>query len=256
MNYNIHISAFKGRFNLLNITEEQLHKVIKAYLGGENAFTLSGETYHFGKSVSTFRIFTNDSAYSTEKLKTIEIEDGSGWGMISGAYFTVDNLLNFGREVTDEIIGDNSFGCQATAVIAPNEIFISETHIEELESLNGKCRYNLSKMIALCKEINHNFLCHNYYSVAMLLRALLNHVPPAFNGKESFDQVLADWNGPRHKTKRELLSRLNEVQRKLADLITHERLKEIEPPINRQQVSFFPEIDYLLQETIIGLKKG
>jgi len=255
MNYNIHIGAFTGRFNIFDVQEEQMKTVLAAYLEGRGRVTLSGQTYYFGRDVGEFRIFLNESTLTRDRLKIYETEHAKQKLKYGTPYLTGEQLLEFGKEVTDEIVGDNEFGSQREKPIADNENFINTARIETLEALNGKCQYDLSKLISLCKEINDNFVRHNYYSVALLLRTILNHVPPAFGGKESFDHVLAELNGPKHKTKKEILSRLHDLQRKLADLVAHERLQEFEPVLTLQQVSFMPEIDYLLLEIVTELKK-
>jgi hypothetical protein len=240
---------------LLDITDEQLHKVIAAYLAGDNNFTLSGETFYFGQWVSVFKIFENKSGLSKDELKNLQSENGAGSGFFSYTHFTIDQLRGLGVDLTDQLVGDKSFGCNREKAIEENTNFVNSKRIQELVELDGKCPYDLYKLISLCKEINSNYIQHNYYSVTLLLRTVLNHVPPAFNGKESFDQVLSEFQGPKHKTKREILSRIQELQRKLADMVTHERLKKFEPEMTVQQVSFIPEIDYLLQEVISELRK-
>lgn len=255
MNYNIYLQVSSGAFNLLDVPEIQMRKVLTAYLRGESEVTLSGKTYQLNQ-VYTFKIFENQDGQNKEKLEKRGMAYGHEGGYFGDRFFSAEQLLEFGKEVTNEIVGDDAFGSQREKIIVDNENFISITRIEAVKALAGKCQYDLSKLIALCKEINDNYVRRNYYSVALLLRTLLNHVPPAFSGKESFDQVLAELNGPKHKTKKEILSRLHELQRKFADLVTHERLREFEPEITLQQVSFLPEIDYLLQEVTIELEQS
>lgn len=255
MSYNIHLQVSSGCLNLFDISDNQLKMVLNSYLLGKDKVTLSGETCYFGNDVAIFRVFKNNSGLSREQLKELEVEKGNGESYFNGNYFIPSQLKEFGIEISDEIVGDHSFGCEIKDVLIENDNFINHSRIKELVDLNEKCKYDLSKLITFCKEINSNYIHHNYYSVALLLRTLLNHVPPAFNGKDSFDQVLAELNGPKHKTKREILSRLHELQRKFADMVTHEKLKEFEPEMTLQQVSFKPEVDYLLQEVIIELRK-
>ncbi|WP_426791815.1 hypothetical protein [Sphingobacterium sp. WOUb80] len=253
MTYNLYIQCGNGQFNLFDLPNEKLEKVLLAYLKGDSKFTLSGQTYHFGNSVDVFKICENESGRNQRELDEIVNMHGNQ-AYFGGAYFTPEELEGLGKNVSDEIVGDREFGCEKEKIIQSNEIYINLKHIEILEKLNEQTSYDLSKLVGLCKEVNDNFVRHNYYSVSLLLRTILNHVPPVFNGKDNFDQVLAELNGPKHRTKRELLSRLNELQRKLADLVTHATLKEFEPEITRQQVSFIPEIDYLLTEVISELK--
>lgn len=255
MNFNINISNSFGTFNILVVDEEKVGKVVDAYLRGETKFTLVGETYSFGKNVRVLRIFESKSEFTKGEITDLNKNNGILRNLDGSRCLDPVQLLRFGDEFTEHFVGDRSFGSEKEKKVLDNEKFISQTRIEALEEVNGKCQYDLSKLIYLCKEINDNYVRRNYFSVALLLRTILNHVPPAFNGKESFEQVLAELNGSKHKTKKEILTRLHELQRKFADLLTHERLREFEPEMTLHQVSFIPEVDYLLQEVVTELKK-
>lgn len=244
-----------GAFNILVVNEDKVAKIVNAYLKGEGKFTLAGETYSFGRNVRILRIFESKNEFSKEEIAALNKNNGSIRNLDGSRCLRPDQLLEFGAEVTEQFVGDRSFGSEKEKKVLESENFINQTRIEALEEINMNCPYDLSKLVNLCIEINDNYTRGNYYSVALLLRTMLNHVPPAFNGKESFDQVLAELNGPKHKTKKEILGRLHELQRKFADLLTHERLREFEPEMTLQQVLFIPEVDYLLQEVATELKK-
>jgi len=51
--------------------------------------------------------------------------------------------------------------------IEGNSNFINLKGIQELVELNGKCQYDLYKLIAWCTEITSNCIQHNYYSVTV-----------------------------------------------------------------------------------------
>jgi hypothetical protein len=81
----------------------------------------------------------------------------------------------------------------------------------------------------------------------MLVRAVMDHVPPVF-GVRSFTEVLGNHSAGR--SFKETMARLEEAARKIADshLHTHIRRREVLP--TAQQVNFSPELDVLLGEVV------
>jgi hypothetical protein len=57
--------------------------------------------------------------------------------------------------------------------------FIDPSQIEELKQLRSD-KFDFSKMIRLCEELNASFATESYFAVAMLGRALVDHVAPDF----------------------------------------------------------------------------
>jgi len=67
----------------------------------------------------------------------------------------------------------------ALASIANDYQFIDDSRIEELRTINSD-QFDMSKLVRLCEELNSNYSNKNYYSVALLGRAIIDHVPPIF----------------------------------------------------------------------------
>lgn len=257
MTYNLLISYGMGSYNLLALSERHLEIVKNAWLNGDKSFTLSGERYICDK-FNTLKIYKNEKELGKVELETAKENHGAGGRFFDDFYFTADQLEKLGENITDDIIGDNAYGSAKLEIergVAgnPNELYISPRRIKDFEGLDNKIKYDLSKLISLCKEINDNYSRENYYSVSLLLRTILNHIPPAFNDSDTFEQVLAELNGKRHKTKREIFTRLQELQRRFADLTAHEKLRANEPIMVAQSVHFIPEINFLLQEVFQSL---
>lgn len=82
MNYNIYLHVSSGAFNLLDISEDQMSKVLTSYLKGDSKIALSGKTFYFGTNVSVFKIFENSSGHSKEKLEKLAIANGAEGGFI------------------------------------------------------------------------------------------------------------------------------------------------------------------------------
>lgn len=70
--------------------------------------------------------------------------------------------------------------------------YVDQALITDLEAKDTALR--LDKLLALVGELNANYADRHPYACQMLLRAILDHVPPAF-GYRSFDQVVSnvDW---------------------------------------------------------------
>lgn len=129
--------------------------------------------------------------------------------------------------------------------------FIDLKIIEELRLVKG-FKFDLSKIVRFCEELNSSFNAGHYLSSALLLRALINHVPPIF-GHTTFQQVVSQVS----KSRRELFKPLDEVARDVADLHTHDliRSKEILPTRNQIE-PFKANLEFLLQEVLIEVQKS
>jgi hypothetical protein len=126
-----------------------------------------------------------------------------------------------------------------------NEVFVDLDRIEDLRNLISP-KHDFRKLVKLCEELNDNFGKGNYLSVAMLGRAILDHVPPIF-GFTSFNEVANNY-GIRSFKKN--MDHLNTSMRSIADNFLHSPIRKTESLPNASQVSFSPDIDVLLAEII------
>ncbi|MDI5929607.1 hypothetical protein QBK93_33885 [Rhizobium leguminosarum] len=125
---------------------------------------------------------------------------------------------------------------------------VDPARIEALRELSSP-EFDLTKLIRLCEEMNLAFATESYLSMAMLTRAIVDHVPPIF-GKNTFAEVASNYGGA--TLKRELTN-LNTTLRNIADLHLHSQIrrKEVLPTIT--QVDASNSLDVLLAEIIIKL---
>ncbi|EJZ19572.1 hypothetical protein NE852_15365 [Rhizobium sp. Pop5] len=129
---------------------------------------------------------------------------------------------------------------------------VDPARIEALAQLSPS-DFDLTKLIRLCEELNLAFATESYLSMAMLTRAIVDHVPPIF-GKQSFAEVANNHGGA--TLKREFKN-LDTTSRNIADLHLHShiRRKEVLPTIT--QVDASNSLDVLLAEIIVILtQKG
>ena len=124
--------------------------------------------------------------------------------------------------------------------------YVHESRINELGTIDSK-KYDLTKLIQFCNELNSSRRDGNLFSIIILCRAIIDHVAPIF-GVKSFNEVANNYAGT--KSFRESMERLNSSSRKIADqhLHTHIRSSEVLPTIT--QVDFSNDLDLLLSEVV------
>ena len=122
--------------------------------------------------------------------------------------------------------------------------YVDEERITELSEIESK-NFNTSKLIRLLREINMAYNNDCYLTIGILVRAVIDHVPPIF-GCTSFPEVANNYKGT--KSFKSAMQRLNDSLRNLADSYLHVQIRRIEslPTIN--QVDFRAEFDALLSE--------
>jgi hypothetical protein len=254
MNYNIY---YKGHFvtnNILDLPETKLNKILAAYKNGESSFTLTGKEYSFN-NVSEIRIFMNEANKSASELE-ISFDNNNlytrGFG---GEYVEPCYLSKFGAEVTEDMIGDNAYGYgqqKTVREVKSRDSYIDTNRIDELRAICSN-EYDLSKLIRLCEELNSNWNDGNFFTVGLLIRTIINHVPPIFGLYTSFDQVVSNYGGG--KSFKKNMEHLNESLRSIADSYTHLPIRKKEPLPNEQQVDYRSNLDFLLTEIITLLHK-
>jgi len=127
--------------------------------------------------------------------------------------------------------------------------FVDRTRVYELYALQSPS-FDLSKLIRLCEELNLCYANQCYFAVAMLLRSVLDHVPPIF-GCKNFAEVIA-----RHGTRsfKESMQHLDSSSRKIADAHLHGQIRGKETLPNKTQVNFSSDLDVLVAEIVRVLK--
>ncbi len=129
--------------------------------------------------------------------------------------------------------------------------FISVERIQELHNLKKKSKFDLSKLIELCNEINFNYYNEYYYAVGMLIRAIIDHIPPIFS-QRTFEEVIAYHGNQSFKENARILDK---QIRKISDRYLHEPISSHEDLANQQQVNVIPNLDSLLGDVIKKLKQ-
>lgn len=123
--------------------------------------------------------------------------------------------------------------------------YVNKGRFQELRSV--KSDFDLSRLIQMLSELDHAFLVGNYISVIMLVRGILDHIPPIFSF-DTFAEVTNNYKGS--KSFKESMKNLENSSRKIADAYLHNKIRRQESLPNENQVNFSNDLDVLLGEII------
>jgi hypothetical protein len=124
---------------------------------------------------------------------------------------------------------------------------ISKETIAKLRNCTNP-ELDFSKLSRLCEEINTCYGNGCFYATMMLIRALLDHIPPIF-GQTNFEGV-ANNQKSSNKSFKEAAQHLQNAARKFADSALHVQMRKRESIPTAQQVQFGPDLEFLLAEII------
>lgn len=130
-----------------------------------------------------------------------------------------------------------------------SNVFIDENIIIKFEDLIDP-KFDTIKLLQYLREVNRSYKEGDFLSCILLLRAVLNYVPPVF-GHSTFSQVVSQSG----RSLKEIFSFLEEGLRKIADLHTHRVISTNEYlPTNSEISPYKPQFEILLQEILIKIK--
>ena len=136
--------------------------------------------------------------------------------------------------------------------ISSTGIYVDLARIKELDSIKNSS-YDTSKLVRLCEELNLCYSKECVFSIAMLIRAILDHVPPIFK-MDNFEQVANNYKWG--QSEKNLILHLQRSLRNIADSHLHKKIRKKESLPNLTQVNFKNELDVLLQEIVRLLKNN
>jgi len=155
--------------------------------------------------------------------------------------------FQLGRIDGTAIEGAPASAAQEAPPAAP--AYVSQVRLEALRSIKNS-QFDLTKLVRLCEELNSSYAAGNYFSVAMLVRAILDHVPPIFS-VSNFTGVKAQHGGASFKQQ---MDHLDQSSRKIADAFLHEHIRRREVLPTDTQVYCAPALDTLLGEVVAKLQ--
>lgn len=128
--------------------------------------------------------------------------------------------------------------------------FVHPTRLRELGQIKSHT-FDLSRLRRLCEELNITWPNGAHHATAMLIRAILDHVPPIFT-VSSFTELASNYAGS--KSFKEAMAGLEVGARKIADAHLHTRIRKSETLPTSTQVNFSQQLDVLLAEIVRILK--
>lgn len=165
-------------------------------------------------------------------------------GSIYDVYQSKANLdaiaVDLTVELEDPLLSQRINGIQ--------ECLISPALIDALMT-NNSTSFDLAKLVKLCAEINSSYYNANLVACLLLMRTVLNYVPPIF-GYSSFTEVVSN----AAKSLKDNLEHLDSGLRKLADLYAHQPIRQKEHYLVKGQLyPYRPQFELLLQEIVVRL---
>ncbi|QIR38183.1 hypothetical protein HCG51_16670 [Tolypothrix sp. PCC 7910] len=232
---------------ILELEKEVLKRLVDSYNSAKIEVIIQGKTYRL-PTIRKIRIF------QIENIEKFRKEKSNLWNQFFAPpeyYTSIKFISRFGREVTDELIQAPWSENRRKHIdsVKKQKNYINIKRLQELKSISNSS-FDLSRLIQYCEEINTCFDNDCLLSVAMLVRGIIDHIPPIF-GKSSFNEVANNYGS---KSFKESMAHLNNSLRKIADsyLHTHIRNKEVIP--NETQVDCSRDLDVLLGEIYRILK--
>lgn len=129
-------------------------------------------------------------------------------------------------------------------LIAVDGGYIDKKRLQAIKKKSGK--FDFSRLFKMLTELDQAFSIENYISVILLVRAILDHVPPIFN-LNNFTEVANNYGT---KSFKDSMSHLENSSRKIADSYLHTRIRSKESLPNKTQVNFSNDLDVLLAEIV------
>ncbi|MDB4893845.1 MAG: hypothetical protein JWN15_107 [Firmicutes bacterium] len=128
--------------------------------------------------------------------------------------------------------------------------YIDTALMEDLERAAAPTKWSLDKLISMAEELNSNYADDHPYACHMLLRAIVDHIPPAF-GQKTFDHVINNHSWTR--TDGAYVKKLREY-RYPADDVLHRQIRESASRISMEDLPARPYVNALLQGLLDVLK--
>lgn len=123
---------------------------------------------------------------------------------------------------------------------------MSPSRLAELRALRT-ASWDATRLIRLLEELNSAYATRSHMSVAMLVRAVTDHVPPVFSCK-TFAEVANNYPGA--KSFRGSMQHLHGSLKNIADAHLHVQIRRAETLPNEAQVDFRADLDVLLAELV------
>jgi len=173
--------------------------------------------------------------------------------------FSIKNYYGFKDRMENQVaiveslkheVGQTRIAGTKLSALSEHEVYVDTFRIEEIRSITPT-NFDLAKLVELCEELNRCYANQCFLAVAMLVRAMLDHVPPIF-GHKTFTEFTNNYGGTR--SFKQSMDHLENSLRKIADAHLHGQIRKKESLPNKTQVNFSADLDVLLAEIVRVLK--
>lgn len=162
----------------------------------------------------------------------------------------IDKFISFCIDETDELQKNPYLVDDKELLRNKNTYFINPTRIQELKAIKSK--FDLTKLVRLCEELNNASATNNHFSSSLLVRSIIDHIPPIFEFA-NFSLLANNYSGGTSSFKKSMLN-LDKSLRNIADNNIHSQVRKKEVLPTTSQIDFTPELDLLLSEIVRKLK--
>lgn len=246
MKYNIYISTHLRPYALLDLTEEQIKKILKAYKENNEYFFINGKKYHIGDLIE-IQIYEFEKSHfkNGEQLFHYCKDNHELKSSIFGEdYVPPDFLKIIGKNVTEDFINDTELENIESKTNTSD--YVDKKRIQELEEIKSK-NFDFLRLVAILKELNIAYQNKMIFAIPPLVRSIIDQVPPIFD-KSNFSEVSGNFGS---KSFRDSMNILDKTSRKIADSYLHTKIRNNESSLPTEtQINFKQDLDVLLQEIL------
>ena len=147
---------------------------------------------------------------------------------------------------------DRSITNEDQALARESVVYVSEERINQLSTVNNES-WDTGKLVVLLRELNASYRARSYMAIAMLVRSVINHIPPIL-GFQTFNEVVNNYSGS--SSFKKAMSHLNSSLRNVADSHLHLPIRQKEDLPTFVQVDFRADLDHLLGELFRVLRRA
>jgi len=183
------------------------------------------------------------------------LRDADPFDMIFGGPYGM-KMVSVISDMIDQTIGTLNINPELEKKLRATDIttkdyYVDPTRIRQIADIPSE-EFDTTKLVKMCEELNIANINNCYMTVAMLVRAIIDHVPPILRCS-TFKEVANNYKGT--KSFSESMKHLDESMRKISDSILHTEIRKKEVLPTFVQVNFSADLDVLLGEIIRVYKK-
>ena len=246
MKYNIFISTQLKSYSLLDLTEEQIKKILNAYKENLEYFFINGKKYYTGDLIE-IQIYDFEKSHFKDGEQLFEYCKNNNElksSFIGDDYVPPNFLKIIGKNITVEFINDNEL--ESIESKTNTSDYVDKKRIEELEKIKSK-NFDFTRLIAILKELNTAYQNKMIFAIPPLVRSIIDQVPPIFD-RSDFSEVSGNFGS---KSFRDSMNILDKSSRKIADSYLHTKIRKNESSLPTEtQINFKHDLDVLLQEIL------